>query len=439
MNTDIIVIGGGPGGYPTASRLAQEGRSVVLIERKHLGGTCLNCGCIPTKSLAASAAEALMLSRRSLPIPTIQEASERTLDVVEGLRGDVAAMLSAVPNLTVLAGDARFVDAHTVAVGEQEITADTIIIATGSADKRLPFEALSPTEFLQTPHAEPIAEMLIIGAGVIGMEFASVFSALGTKVTVVEFLKECLPACDSDIAKRLRKSLEKRGVEFSMQTAVKNVTANGDVICECKGKERVFHSSCVIVAVGRCPNISSLDLDKAGVEYNPKGIVVDDYCRTSQNHIFAIGDVNGRVMLAHAATMQGHAVAEAIISGEHKPIADLMPTHVPYAVFTIPEAAGVGATEDMLKAEGADYRVVKIPFRSNGRVMAMGEPEGMLKVLAVGNNIVGCHAYGVHSADIIQAAAIFMQNNATIADIMATTFIHPTVTELIHDAAQRLK
>ena len=145
MNTDIIVIGGGPGGYPTASRLAQEGRSVVLIERKHLGGTCLNCGCIPTKSLAASAAEALMLSRRSLPIPTIQEASERTREVVEGLRGDVAAMLSAVPNLTVLAGDARFVDAHIVVVGEQEITADTIIIATGSADKRLPFEALSPT------------------------------------------------------------------------------------------------------------------------------------------------------------------------------------------------------------------------------------------------------------------------------------------------------
>lgn len=440
MFADVIIIGGGPGGYPAAVRLAKSGRNVILIERTHLGGTCLNCGCIPTKSLAASASEALTLAANGAAIPTLEAASARTLGVVDSLRSDLETMLAAVPNLTIVNGDARFVDGHTVAVGDLQISGSTIIIATGSTDRRLPFNAITPTDFLRTAHTAPLTDMLIIGAGVIGMELASVMSALGTKVTVVEYLKECLPSCDGDIAKRLRKSLEKRGVEFSMQTAVKDVTTSGDVICECKGKERVFHSSCVIVAVGRCPNISSLELEKAGVEYEAKGVHVDSCCRTSNPDIYAIGDANGRVMLAHAATMQGQAVADAIIIGEAKEIADLNAAHVPYAVFTIPEAAGVGYTEEQLKADGIEYRSVKIPFRSNGRVMAMGESEGMLKLLSMGEDekIVGCHAYGVHSSDIIQTASVFMGYGATAADIVNATFIHPTVSELLHTAAERI-
>ena len=411
--TDLIIVGAGPGGYRAAEYAAKQGLKVVIFEGSEVGGTCLNVGCIPTKTYVHAASFA--------------EARQRMGEVVPQLRAGVEAILSH-PNITLVREKGVFVDAHTVG----DYTAPHIIIATGSETKWLPIEGartdprvVDSTGLLQLDTLPK--RLAIIGAGVIGMEFASVFQRFGSEVTVIEYLKECLPALDSDIAKRLRKLLEKRGITFKMKTAVENLAdIDADVI---------------LMATGRKPRVEGLNLEAAGITLAPNGAILVDpetfACLpdslSSCLPVFAIGDVNGRQMLAHAAEMQAvHAVNQ--ILGKHDHIRfDIMPA----AIFTEPEAACVGPTEDQLKANGIAYTCKKSFWRANGKALAMGETEGLLKLFCDADGVIlGCHAYGAHAADIVQEVAVLMCKQTTLSELADMVHIHPTLSEILRSAAE---
>lgn len=409
MQTNLLIIGAGPGGYRAAEYAAHEGLQVVIVEQDEVGGTCLNRGCIPTKTYVHSASFA--------------EAVERQQQVVDQLRSGVEAILSQ-PNITLLRGHAEFVDANTVRVGEETIAAKNIIIATGSSAKMPPIDdindprVMTSTELLQLK--EQPKRLCIIGAGVIGMEFASVFNRFGTEVTVIEFLKECLPMVDSDVAKRLRKLLEKRGITFKMKTAVQHMAD--------------LDADAILVATGRKANTEGLNLEAAGITLAPNGTIpVDDNYQVVNSKCYAIGDVNGRQMLAHAAEMQALRVINHIVGKKDGIRFDIMPA----AIFTEPEAACVGLSEDLLKEQGIDYVCKKSFWRANGKALAMNETEGLLKLFAdAEGRILGCHAFGAHAADIIQEVSVLMCRDTTLAQLRDMVHIHPTLSEVLKTAAE---
>ena len=409
MQTDLLIIGAGPGGYRAAEYAAHEGLQVVIVEQDEVGGTCLNRGCIPTKTYVHSASFA--------------EAVERQQQVVDQLRSGVEAILSQ-PNITLLRGHAEFVDANTVRVGEETIAAKNIIIATGSSAKMPPIDdindprVMTSTELLQLK--EQPKRLCIIGAGVIGMEFASVFNRFGTEVTVIEFLKECLPMVDSDVAKRLRKLLEKRGITFKMKTAVQHMAD--------------LDADAILVATGRKANTEGLNLEAASITLAPNGTIpVDDNYQVVNSKCYAIGDVNGRQMLAHAAEMQALRVINHIVGKKDGIRFDIMPA----AIFTEPEAACVGLSEDHLKEQGIDYVCKKSFWRANGKALAMNETEGLLKLFAdAEGRILGCHAFGAHAADIIQEVSVLMCRDTTLAQLRDMVHIHPTLSEVLKTAAE---
>ena len=409
MQTDLLIIGAGPGGYRAAEYAAHEGLQVVIVEQDEVGGTCLNRGCIPTKTYVHSASFA--------------EAVERQQQVVAQLRSGVEAILSQ-PNITLLRGHAEFVDANTVRVGEETIAAKNIIIATGSSAKMPPIDdindprVMTSTELLQLK--EQPKRLCIIGAGVIGMEFASVFNRFGTEVTVIEFLKECLPMVDSDVAKRLRKLLEKRGITFKMKTAVQHMAD--------------LDADAILVATGRKANTEGLNLEAASITLAPNGTIpVDDNYQVVNSKCYAIGDVNGRQMLAHAAEMQALRVVNHIVGKKDGIRFDIMPA----AIFTEPEAACVGLSEDQLKEQGIDYVCKKSFWRANGKALAMNETEGLLKLFAdAEGRILGCHAFGAHAVDIIQEVSVLMCRDTTLAQLRDMVHIHPTLSEVLKTAAE---
>lgn len=433
---DLIVIGSGPGGYNTASYAAKNGLQVAIVESNKAGGTCLNIGCIPTKSLAhdAELVNEQQLSSE-LKAEAFAKAMKRKEAVVDQLVSGVETLL-AQPGITLLRGVASFKDAHTVVVNDEEIVGKNIIIATGSLPKMPPIpgidgeNVISSTELLSL---DKLPESLcIVGAGVIGMEFAYILNSFGCKVTVVEFLKECLSTMDSDIAKRLRKVLEKQGITFYFQSGVKRIEGN-QVIFERKGKDQTIEAEKVLVATGRKANIDSLHLENTGVETNRHGIVVDDNMRTNVEHIFAIGDCNARQMLAHAAMFQGFRAVNTILGKSDNIHLDIMPA----AVFTQPEAASVGPTEEQLKENGTEFKTFKGFYRANGRALSMEATEGMLKLFtAPDGKILGCQCYGAHAADMIQEVASLMNMDATVQQLADMVHIHPTLSEILQDAAR---
>ncbi len=435
--TDLIIIGGGPGGYRAAAHAAEGGMNVTLIEESHLGGTCLNCGCIPTKTLCRNAeiidtlrkADTFGLSGLSYTLD-FDRVMERKREVVTSLREGVETLLRS-RGVTVVNGTAHFTGPHEVAVGDSVFTAPHIIIATGSEAKLLPIpgidhpKVVSSTELLDI--TTPPRRLCIVGAGVIGMEFASIFSSLGTEVTVVEYLRECLPMLDSDIAKRLRQVLARRGVTFIMQATVQQVSDAG-VEYERKGKRACVEADLILMATGRAPRTASLQLECAGIATDRGCIVTDEQLQTNVEGVFAIGDVNGRTMLAHAATAQGLHVVNHLLGRTDSIRLDL----VPAAIFTHPEAACVGLTEDTCKAQGITYTCHKSYYRANGKAVAMDETEGMVKLLADGDGrLIGCHIYGTHAADMVQEVSALMTTGATLAQLRDIIHIHPTVNELL--------
>lgn len=419
--TDLIIIGAGPGGYRAAEYAAKQGLKVVIYEAGEVGGTCLNVGCIPTKTYVHSA--------------TFAEARERMAAVVPQLRAGVESILSH-PNITLVKEACKFIDANCV----NEFTAPHIIIATGSETKWLPIEGaqtdprvVDSTGLLQLEQLPK--RLAIIGAGVIGMEFASVFRRFGSEVTVIEYLKECLPALDSDLAKRLRKQMEKEGITFHMQCAVKQI-ADGEVFFEDKkGNTQSVEADIILMATGRKPRTEGLGLEHLDITLAPNGAIpTDDNFRAGREaRVFAIGDVNGRQMLAHAAEMQAVRAVNQILGKKDNIRFDIMPA----AIFTSPEAACVGPTEDQLKEQGIAYECKKSFWRANGKALAMGETEGMLKLLvaAEGGLILGCHAYGAHAADIVQEVSVLMCKSTTLSELADMVHIHPTLSEILKSAA----
>ena len=348
--------------------------------------------------------------------------------VVAQLRSGVEQILS-VPGITLVRGTAAFISPTAVEVCGFDKTTNTtftaphIIIATGSSAKLLPIEGvdnprvMTSTELLQLSTLPQ--RLCIIGAGVIGMEFASVFNRFGSEVTVIEYLKECLPMLDSDIAKRLRKYLEKRGVKFQMKTAVQSL--------------KDIDADVILMATGRKPNVSE-DFQKAGFEYDErKGITVDNNFETTVKGIYAIGDVNGKQMLAHAAEMQAIRAVNHIMGKTDGIRFDIMPA----AIFTEPEAACVGPSEDQLKEQGVEHVCKKAFWRANGKAQAMGATEGMLKLfVATDGHILGCHAYGAHAADLIQECSVLMCKDTTLSELRDMVHIHPTLSEILKAAAE---
>ena len=401
--TDIIVIGAGPGGYRAAEYAAKQGLKVTIFEGENVGGTCLNVGCIPTKTYVHSA--------------TFAEARQRMATVVPQLRAGVEAILSH-PNITLVRSHAHFVDANTVCSQSGDaVTAKSIIIATGSSTKFLPLPDIDDPRLVDSTGLLQLdtlpKRLAIIGAGVIGMEFASVFHRFGSEVTVIEYLKECLPALDSDIAKRLRKGMEKSGITFKMKTAVQNLAdIDADVI---------------LMATGRKPRTEGYtDVDE--------NFMVSD-------GVYAIGDVNGRQMLAHAAEMQAIRAVNHILGRTDNIRFDVMPA----AIFTTPEAACVGPTEDQLKAATASngspvgYTCRKAFWRANGKALAMNETEGMLKLFVSepDGRLLGCHAYGAHAADIVQEVSVLICRETTIGQLRDMIHIHPTLGEVLSAACSQ--
>ena len=409
--TDLIIIGAGPGGYRAAEYAAKQGLKVTIFEDGEVGGTCLNVGCIPTKTYVHAA--------------TFEEARQRMAQVIPQLRAGVEGILLH-PNITLVRSRAQFVDAHTVCpLCGDTVAAPNIIIATGSETKWLPLPDISDPRVVDSTGLLQLdtlpKRLAIIGAGVIGMEFASVFHRFGSEVTVIEYLKECLPALDSDIAKRLRKLMEKQGITFKMKTAVQSLAdIDADVI---------------LMATGRKPRVQA-DFTKAGFEYDERmGVKVDDNFETSVKGLYAIGDCNGRQMLAHAAEMQAVRAVNHILGKQDNIRFDIMPA----AIFTTPEAACVGPTEDQLKTQGIAYECKKAFWRANGKAMAMNETEGMLKLFVSppsgGSLILGCHAYGAHAADIVQEVSVLICRETTLGQLRDMIHIHPTLSEILKAAA----
>ncbi len=460
--TDMIIIGAGPGGYKAALYAAQHGLKVTIFEEGHVGGTCLNVGCIPTKTFVHSA--------------TFTEAIERQQQVVEQLRSGIETLLSH-PNITLVRERASFADDHTVETPSgQRFTADNIIIATGSSAKLLPIPGIDDSRIVTSTELLRLKELprrlCIVGAGVIGMEFASVFNRFGSEVTVIEFLKECLPMLDSDIAKRLRKLMEKRGVKFYMGAGVKGLSPNpspvregGKVTFEQKGKELAVEADVILIATGRKANTEGLNLEALGVTLERNGAIPvnDNYevkahplplpkggesqegvsiasrgnespslgegLGVGLHSLYAIGDVNGRQMLAHAAEYQGLHVVNHILGIEDHIRFDVMPA----AIFTTPEAACVGPSEDQLKEAAVPFECHKAFFRANGKALAMGETEGMVKLCCEPDEgrLLSCHAYGAHAADLVQEATAYITLGATLQQLRETVHIHPTLSEVL--------
>ena len=453
----IMIIGAGPGGYETALLAAKRGVEVVLVEAGHVGGTCLNEGCIPTKSFCKNAevldslreAEAFGISSLEYKFD-FNAVVARKNAVVEQLRGGVEGLLGH-KNITLVRGKASFKDAHTVLVDGQEYYADYIIIATGSVSASLPIPGADLPGILTSKEIldiETVPQRLcVIGGGVIGLEFASVFRSFGSEVTVLEYCKDILPRFDTDLAKRLKQSLGKRGIDIETQAQVTGITQEADgaykVTYIRKGKEEVVEADKVLMAVGRKANVSSLNLADAGIDFTPRGILVDEKTmQTNVPHIYAVGDINGKMMLAHAATFQGIVALDHIMGIENNIDLNVMPA----AVFTSPEAASVGLTEDECKEKGIPVKCLKSFFRANGKAVTMAETDGFCKIVVVAEPkdgqespyesglILGCHLYGPHASDIVQEACALISRKATLDEFKDIIHTHPTLTEVLQTA-----
>ncbi len=448
MNSDIIIIGAGPGGYETAIYAAKKGLSVTLFEERRVGGTCLHEGCIPTKCFCRSAEAADTIAHsEALGISASAPAIEMTRIVAR--KNEVVAQLTAGIEfllkhklITCVPERAELLDAHTVkSVSGQTYTARHILIASGSTAKIPPIEGshlpgvVTSTQLLDIDHVP--SRLCIVGAGVIGLEFASIFHSFGSKVTMLEFAKEILPNFDTDISKRLKQVLAKRGIEFFNQAGVKAIETSESgglsVRYTWKNQEQRVEADTVLIATGRAPRVEGLGLDTVGIHYSPKGIETDDNLQTNVPDVYAIGDVNGRCMLAHAASFQGRKVIDHLLGRESGIDLGIVPS----AVFTRPEAGMVGLTEEECKQRGIAFTTKKSLFRANGKAVSMGEADGLCKLIADENGrIIGGHIFGPHAADLVQEISALMNRATTVSRLKEMIHAHPTLSEVVQECAR---
>lgn len=423
----LLIIGGGPGGYETAVDAAKRGLEVTLISEGPLGGTCLNEGCIPTKTFCHYAELIEQNLKAGLDCkPSFATAAQRKQAVVEQLRSGIDILLK---NVQVVRGRAEFKDSKTVLCNGQEFTADKIIIATGSVSASLPIpgaeSCLTSKEILDL--TEVPESLCVIGGGVIGLEFASIFRSFGSEVTVLEFCPNILPRFDVDLAKRLKQSLSKRGINIEVQAQVTRIDGNTVTYIK-KDKEFTVLADKVLMAVGRRPNVDGLNLEAAGIDYTRKGITVNDRFETSVPGIYAIGDVTGGIMLAHAATYQGLHALNGICGQQDSIRFDLIPA----AVFTMPQVATVGLTEEQCKEQNLEVRCLKSFYRANGKAVSMDETDGYCKIIAgQDGTILGAHLMGAHASDLIHEIAVVINLGGTLEKMQSVIHAHPTLSEIV--------
>lgn len=440
---DIVVIGGGPGGYVAAIRAAQRGKKTALIEMDSLGGVCLNRGCIPTKALLRSA-EALKNVRESTKYGIIRDGSAVHLDlhlvqkrkqqVVSQLVGGVAGLLKA-NGVARLNGVGEILDAHRVKVGEQTYTVDYFILATGAEAKQLSvptdpeMPVLTSNELLNL--TELPKDMLIIGGGVIGIEFAYFLATLGCQVTIVEFLSKILPMVDEEMTEKVSQQLAAMGVTIYTDAKVTAIKKDGAEI-ERQGKTEAISASAVLVAVGRVPNLAGIPYEGLNLKTEKGAIVTDLGLKTSVENIYAIGDVNGKSMLAHTASMEGIVAVENICGGKEKMNYDLIPN----GIYLQPELAWVGLTETQAREKYGKVKVGKFPLMANGKAKVDGEEGGLIKVILEPefHEIVGVHLHCLHATDLIAEATLAMKLEATAEEMVKTIHPHPTISEIYPEA-----
>ena len=453
----IVIIGGGPGGYVAAIRAAQLGAAVTLVENKYLGGTCLNVGCIPTKVLlhTSELLDLLKNDAKELGItisdyhgdwPKLQK---RKTKIIKKLVGGVNGLLKN-NGITQIMGTAVFVNKHQIKVisekqdqvttGSQVIDFDFAIIATGSKPVIPPIPGSNHPDVITSDTALSLdavpASLGIIGGGVIGCEFASIYNAFGCKVTIIEMLPEIVANMDADIVKPLKAKLQKDGVEIFTSTRVESIQEKPDglaITTSSPAGEKIITVAKVLLSVGRKAELDTLELAQAGIQTARGAIVVNQKMQTNVPHIYAVGDCNGGVMLAHVASAEGIVAVETII-GKRSQI-DFKT--IPYCVYTKPELASVGMTEAQARDQGYEVKVGTFPMAVNGKAMIMGETTGVVKYVtdAATGEILGLHMAGPRATDLIVEGALAIRLEATVAELMATIHAHPTVGEALMEAA----
>ncbi len=454
MQKRIVVIGGGPGGYVAAIRGAQLGAQVTLIERHKIGGTCLNYGCIPTKTLYKNAELlntlkhiddfGISVGEVSIDVDKIQKRKDEVVtQLVTGIE-----QLIKVNDIDVIQGSASFVSEDTLLVTKEDgesfhITCDDIIVASGSKPSMLPLEGvdlpgvITSKELLEFESVPK--RLVIIGGGVIAMEFAGIFAAMGSEVDVVIRSDRFLKEVDSEITKRFAPFLKKKGINLHKNVSFVRIEKTEDglaLVGETKKGEVKFPADQILVSTGRSPVLEGLNLEAAGIEYTRKGITVDDHYKTTAKNIYAIGDVNGKIMLAHAASHQGIAAAEAIMGIEHKGNHEV----VPNCIFVFPEISSVGLSEDEAAEKGIEIKKSKFMFGANGKALSIGEPEGFIKVISdMDDVILGVHIMGPHASDLIHEGALAITSGLKVDDIANTIHAHPTLGEAFAEATMGLK
>jgi len=451
---DVTVIGGGPGGYVAAIRAAQLGARVALVEKERLGGTCLNRGCIPTKAMVRDAElyRDVVSGKFGLVVdnPRVDYARlvARRRDVVENVVGGVERLMQ-TNGVHVHRGFGRIASRDRVVVtgndGERELATRSIVIATGSAPCRTPIPGndlpcVITSDELLAMEEQP-RRLVVIGAGAVGVEFACIFRALGSEVTLLE-RDSFLRMSEQQLARRLRMEMGRQGIDVTIGVDFREIARgeNGtlQVRYERSGTPAVAEGDYVLLATGRAPCIEGLGLEEVGVRLQGPGVVVDEYLETSVPGIYAIGDVLAGYMLAHVASREGTVAVENILTGAKRPMDYRV---VPDTVFSIPEISGVGLTEAEAKSQGLRYQVSRFPLSANGRAQALGEPEGQVRMICeldddgVAGRVLGVHILGAGAGDLIAEAAMAMRMGATAKDIAETIHQHPTVAEAVMEAA----
>ena len=458
MEKDIVIIGGGPGGYTAAIRAAQQGADVLLIEAENLGGTCLNKGCIPTKALYQNARMIHGLNRTEefgirLAGFTVDfgEMMRRKQGITDRLKEGIAQLVKA-NSIEMMFGKASLAEGKTVRVidsngSENIIHAGNIIIATGSVPLKAPIAGIDLPGVMTSDEILSIGKipnsLAIIGGGVIGIEFAGIFNALGTQVAVIEFLPRILANMDGEISKKLTMTMKKKGIGIETDTEVLEILKEGDafrIVTEGKKSRSALCADAVLAAVGRAPNVEGLGLEALGIQYDRKGIGVDETYQTNILGIYAVGDAIGGQMLAHVAAEEGISAVDHIMGRKSHAAGRNSSVNydaVPGCVFTFPEIAAVGMSEEDAKAKGIDYTASKFLFGANGKALTMGEEEGFVKVLAETGTkrIIGVHIMGPHASDLIHEAVLAVEKKMTAEAVSEAIHAHPTLSEAFMEAA----
>ncbi|EML6499800.1 dihydrolipoyl dehydrogenase [Clostridioides difficile] len=451
MNTDLIVIGGGPGGYVAAIRGAQLGLSVVIVEKNELGGTCLNTGCIPTKALFKDAqvlnyfnhAEeyGIKVDKYGLDLEKVQKRKKK---IIKTLTGGVKGLLKA-NKVIIEKGEAKLISKDSVEIklcdgSKKTIKGKNILIASGSKSSKPPIKGADLGGVITSKEALEMTtlpkKIVIVGGGVIGIEFAGILNEFGSDVIIVEFLDSIIPMVDKEVASRLTKLLSKRGIKIIVSSKVEEIyKTDEELIVEISKNGEITKLDCtnVLISTGRELDIEGLNLEGLGIRYDKKGIEVDENYCTSMPGVYAIGDVIGGVMLAHVASEEGKVAVERMVGEKTSVDYNL----VPNSIFTFPEVSTVGLSEEEVKDKNLDYIVSKFQFSGNGKALTMNDSEGMVKIIASKDKttIYGVHIIGPNASDLIHEAVVAMKAMLTVEEVASIMHGHPTLSEAFLEAS----